>query len=263
MTIVKICGARRLEDAQAAAAAGAEIVGFTFWPGTRRYIAPEEAATIIAALRAEDGPRPLVSGLFVNADPATIAATVARCGLDLVQLSGDETAADIARLGVPLVKAVRALPGEDVDALRERIHVFHHAARSLPPGPFGQPLMPLLDSHVPGQYGGTGQMGDWTLAAALAAAVRMAVISPAWIRATGAPKRGSKSRTPPWCDWPPLARFSGKTLISLAPKVSSPAPGITPNADPPSRGMIWRRSCLVRPADRAIIASRISGMAAS
>ncbi|MGI8690065.1 MAG: phosphoribosylanthranilate isomerase [Thermomicrobiales bacterium] len=173
MTIVKICGVRRLVDAQAVVAAGADIVGFTFWPGTKRYIAPEEAAGVIAAFRAEDRPRPLVSGLFVNADPAMIAATVALCGLDLIQLSGDETATDIARLGMPLVKAVRALPGEDVDALRERIDGFHHAARSLPPGPFGQPLMPLLDAHVPGQYGGTGQMGDWALAAALAAEERI------------------------------------------------------------------------------------------
>lgn len=173
MTIVKICGVRRLVDARAAVAAGADIVGFTFWPGTKRYIAPEEAAEIIAALRSEDGPRPLVSGLFVNADPATIAATVALCGLDLVQLSGDETALDVARLDVPLVKAVRALPGEDVDALRERIDGFHHAARSLPPGPFGQPLLPLFDAHVPGQYGGTGQTGDWALAAVLAAAERI------------------------------------------------------------------------------------------
>ncbi len=173
MTVVKICGVRRLVDAQAAAAAGAAIVGFTFWPGTKRCIAPEVAADMIAALRAGEGPHPLVSGLFVNADPAMIAATVARCGLDLVQLSGDEGAAEIERLGVPLLMAIRALPGEDADALRERIDALHHAARSLPPGPFGQPLTPLLDAHVPGQYGGTGQTGDWALAAALAAGERI------------------------------------------------------------------------------------------
>ncbi|MCA1669844.1 MAG: phosphoribosylanthranilate isomerase [Thermomicrobia bacterium] len=168
MTIVKICGVRRLVDAQAAVAAGATIVGFTFWPGTKRCIAPEEAGAAIAALRAEDGTRPLVSGLFVNADPLTIAATAERCGLDLVQLSGDETAADVEQLAAPLLIAVRARPGEDVDSVRERIARLHHAARSLPPGPFGQPLVPLLDAHVPGQYGGTGQTGDWALAAALA-----------------------------------------------------------------------------------------------
>lgn len=173
MTVVKICGVRRLVDAHAAAEAGADIVGFTFWPGTKRYIAPEEAAEVIAALRAGNGPRPLVSGLFVNADPATIAATTALCGLDLVQLSGDETAAEVERLAMPLLMAVRALPGEDVDALRERIHAYHRAARSLPPGPLGQPLTPLLDAHVPGQYGGTGRMGDWALAAALAAEERI------------------------------------------------------------------------------------------
>jgi phosphoribosylanthranilate isomerase len=173
MTIVKICGVRRLVDARAAAAAGADIIGFTFWPGTKRYIAPEEAAGVIAAFRSESVPRPLISGLFVNADPAMIAATVALCGLDLVQLSGDETAAEVERLTTPLLVAVRALPGEDVDALRERVHALHHAARSLPPGPLGQPLTPLLDAHVPGQYGGTGQTGDWALAAALAAEERI------------------------------------------------------------------------------------------
>jgi phosphoribosylanthranilate isomerase len=173
MTIVKICGVRRLVDARAAVAAGAGIIGFTFWPGTKRYIAPEEAAVVIAALRAEGGPLPLFSGLFVNAEPALIAATVARCGLDLVQLSGDETAAEVERLATPLLMAMRTLPGEDVDALRERLHALRHAARSLPPGPLGQPLTPLLDAHVPGQYGGTGQTGDWPVAAALAAEERI------------------------------------------------------------------------------------------
>ncbi|HEY7910159.1 MAG TPA: phosphoribosylanthranilate isomerase [Thermomicrobiales bacterium] len=173
MTIVKICGVRRLVDARVAVAAGADIVGFTFWSGTKRYIAPEEAAAVIAALRAEGGPLPLFSGLFVNAEPALIAATVARCGLDLVQLSGDETAEDVERLATPLLMAMRALPGEDVESLRERLHALRHAARSLPPGPLGQPLTPLLDAHVPGQYGGTGQTGDWLVAAALAAEERI------------------------------------------------------------------------------------------
>jgi phosphoribosylanthranilate isomerase len=173
MTIVKICGVRRLIDARAAVEAGADIIGFTFWPGTKRYIAPEQAAEVIAALRAEGGPLPLFSGLFVNAEPAVIATTVARCGLDLVQLSGDETAEDVARLDMPLLMAMRALPGEDVDALRERLHILRRAARSLPPGPLGQPLTPLIDAHVPGQYGGTGQTSDWPVAAALAAGERI------------------------------------------------------------------------------------------
>lgn len=173
MTVVKICGVRRLEDAETAASAGADIVGFTFWPGTKRCIAPEEAAGIIAAFRAEYGPLPLISGLFVNADAATIAATVARCGLDLVQLAGDEGVDDIARLGVPLLKTVRPLPDENADALRERLQLFHDAARSLPSGPFGQPLMPLLDAHVPGRYGGTGQRGDWAFAAVVATRERI------------------------------------------------------------------------------------------
>ena len=100
------------------------------------------------------------------------------------------------------------------------------------------------------------------MATALAAAVRTAVTSPAWTMHTGSPLALSNSTTTPWCDWRPLAKFSGKTLISLAPKgaPSPSAPGMTPKARPAPSGMIERSSWRVSPRERAIIASRTSGM---
>src|SRR3954451_18495525 len=167
MTIVKVCGVRRYEDAVAAADAGADVIGVNFWSGTKRSLPVEAAAEMVAALHAEKPALPPICGLFVNADAETIHTTVERCGLDLVQLAGDETPDDLAGLTVPVIKTVRPLPDEDVDALTARLDVFHEAACHLPSGPFGCSLIPLIDANVPGHYGGTGQRADWAFVAAL------------------------------------------------------------------------------------------------
>src|SRR5262245_50860882 len=114
MTVVKICGVRRLEDAIVAADAGADVIGINFWPGTKRSLPVADAAAMLATLRTEKPILPPLCGLFVNADTETLHAAVERCGLDLVQLAGDETPDDLARLTVPVIKTVRPLPGEGV-----------------------------------------------------------------------------------------------------------------------------------------------------
>jgi hypothetical protein len=77
-----------------------------------------------------------------------------------------------------------------------------------------------------------------SVATALAAAVRMAVISPAWTAQTGAPVSGSNRMTGPWCDCIPRAKFSWKTLINFAPNgACAPiAPGMMPNKRPSDSG---------------------------
>ncbi len=167
MTIVKVCGVRRYEDAVVAADAGADVIGVNFWPGTKRSLPVEDAAEMIAALRAARGRVPVICGLFVNADADTIYATVERCGLDLVHLAGDETPDDLAALTVPAIKTVRPLPDEGVSAFAARLCAFRDAARDLPPGPFDCALIPLIDANVPGHYGGTGQRADWSFVAAV------------------------------------------------------------------------------------------------
>lgn len=165
-TIVKLCGLRTLDDARAATDAGADVLSFTFYAGSRRYIAPQEAGAIIAALRAEAGPHPLICGLFVNETAATVRKTAAQCGLDLVQLAGDESPENVRAVEMPTLKSFRPQPGETAPALAERIVPYLDIVPSLPPGPFGQPLIPLLDAAVPGTYGGTGHTADWALCAA-------------------------------------------------------------------------------------------------
>lgn len=159
--LVKICGVRRAEHALAAAAAGADMLGLVFAP-SRRQLSVAEAVALAAAVRAAPGPRPLLVGLFVNAAPAELLAVAEAVGLDLVQLSGDEPPAHAQAIPLPILKAVR-MDGSPAEQGWLALARQHAAA----PGPLGRVTL-LVDAHVPGAYGGTGVVADWTRAAALA-----------------------------------------------------------------------------------------------
>lgn len=142
-TRIKICGLTRAEDVRAAVNAGADAIGFVFYPPSPRAVAPEQAAGLAALLP------PFVSavGLFVNADSEWIEEVRARVPLQLLQFHGDESDAECARHGLPWIKAARMRPGVDLlefDSL-------HPRARGI-----------LVDAFVEG-YGGGGKTFDWAL----------------------------------------------------------------------------------------------------
>ncbi len=143
-TKVKICGLTRLPDALAAVEAGADALGFMFFAGSKRHIAPAAAAQIIRALP------PFVAkvGVFVNASAETVRAVVAECGLDTLQFHGEETP-EFCRQFAPL-KVVKAFSIQN--------------AESLKPLPDYAVDAWLLDSYVAGQRGGTGEKFNWELA---------------------------------------------------------------------------------------------------
>jgi len=149
--IVKICGIRTLADAQAAIDAGADMLGFNFYPKSPRAVTPQTCREILAQLRPA---RPLVFvGVFVNFSPAVgasaISAVLDATGLHLAQLSGDEPAPVLEALGERAFKALRIRPGESI----------HAAFQGLPPR--SRPPALLLDAYRPGEYGGTGAHADW------------------------------------------------------------------------------------------------------
>jgi phosphoribosylanthranilate isomerase len=153
MTVVKICGLRTLEHALAALEAGADLLGFIFAP-SRRQVSPDEVVAIGAAVRgAPGGDRVGLVGVFVNEAPERMAATAAECGLDAIQLSGDEDQGVLRELppGRAIIKAVR-MAGADA----EQSWLGAEGARL------------LVDAHVPGAYGGAGVVADWARAAELA-----------------------------------------------------------------------------------------------
>ncbi|WP_141610152.1 phosphoribosylanthranilate isomerase [Litorilinea aerophila] len=157
---VKICGITNLADARVAMEAGADLLGFIFYPKSPRYVEPEEAAHIVAGLRQEhDAARlPRFVGVFVNEPMGRVAALLAEIGLDYAQLHGDETPEQVASLPGHGFKALRPADNRQAEA---------EAARFASLGPADGPRY-LLDAYDPAAYGGTGRRADWQVAASLA-----------------------------------------------------------------------------------------------
>src|SRR5277367_6075243 len=108
MTVrVKICGITRVEDARAAIAAGADMIGLNFYAKTPRFIDIDRAREIREAV----GARATVVGVFVNASRAYIDERLRAVSLDMIQFSGDEDDAAIAGWPVPSI-VTRRLEGE-------------------------------------------------------------------------------------------------------------------------------------------------------
>ncbi|MDW7982021.1 MAG: phosphoribosylanthranilate isomerase [Thermomicrobium sp.] len=156
--LVKLCGMRTPEDALAAAEAGADLIGLVFAP-SRRQVTLEQAAAIVESVRRRAN-APRVVGLFVDAPPEEVIATAATLALDAVQLHGNESPDMVARIGWPVIKAVRLAGGETAETARARVAPYFAGK--------AQPLAVLLDAYHPQLPGGTGRTVDWTVAAQLA-----------------------------------------------------------------------------------------------
>ena len=111
-----------------------------------------------AALR-KHGAAPTMVGVFVNLPLERVAAILDECGLDLAQLSGDEPPSDLMLLGERAFKVIRPTDATDAAALAAR-YVVRAAS----------PVLLVDTSAGAGQFGGTGQIGDWDAARAVAAA---------------------------------------------------------------------------------------------
>ncbi len=113
---VKICGLSTPETVDAAVAAGADLVGFVFFPRSPRNVSLAQAAALAARAR---GKAKIVT-LVVDADDALLSAIAAEVAPDLIQAHGAETparVAEIARLtGRPVIKAVRVKDDADIAA---------------------------------------------------------------------------------------------------------------------------------------------------
>jgi phosphoribosylanthranilate isomerase len=146
MTKIKICGIKTVDDAMAAMGAGADLIGFNFYPKSVRYIDVGICRDIMFVMRRYGHVQYV--GVFVNAPVEQIVATMDTCGLALAQLHGDETPEMLNALEGKAFKAFRG----DLD---ERMIVKQSPAF-------------LIDAAVKGTYGGSGVKADWSSAAELA-----------------------------------------------------------------------------------------------
>jgi phosphoribosylanthranilate isomerase len=142
---VKICGITRVEDAQAAVAAGADLLGFVFYDRSPRHVTLGEAAAIARTVP----PHVVRVGLFVNAPAPDVAEAISACGLQLLQFHGDEPPEYCRQFPAMTMKAFRMKDAETLGQLPE------YATDAW-----------LLDAYVPGERGGTGHTFNWDLAVA-------------------------------------------------------------------------------------------------
>jgi len=155
---IKICGIKTLQEAQAAVEAGVDMLGFNFYPKSRRYLALKTCTDLVATISSR-WPAVRLVGVFVNSSIADIQSALAVTGLHLAQLSGDEPAQALAVLGQYAFKALRP---QDRAALQAALA--QYPPRQSPPA-F------LVDANRPGEFGGTGATADWELARDLAGRV--------------------------------------------------------------------------------------------
>jgi phosphoribosylanthranilate isomerase len=149
MTIVKICGIKTLPNALTAIEAGADYLGFNFYPKSIRFIEKSTCAEITSVLKREH-PQIKLVGVFVNSSVEEIKDILQTCQLDLAQLHGDETPEIFAQLAPHAFRAFRGIPESNAGYERDEV-----------------PAM-LIDAAIKGIYGGSGVTADWTAASELA-----------------------------------------------------------------------------------------------
>jgi len=144
-TKVKICGLTSVADAQAAAAAGADMIGLMFYEGSPRHITLPQAVEISRSL----SPFVLRVGVFVNPDTTLVTRAIVECGLNLLQFHGDESSEFCTQFGLMNMKAMRMRDAESLMALgKYQTDAF------------------LLDAYSKSGLGGTGEKFNWDLAVA-------------------------------------------------------------------------------------------------
>jgi phosphoribosylanthranilate isomerase len=149
MTKIKICGIKTLKDALAAIDAGADYLGFNFYPKSVRYI-EKPACFEIASILKKEHPNIKLVGVFVNSTVDEVKNILETCSLDLAQLHGDEKPEVFAQLVPSAFKAFRGIPSDITGYERIDAPAF------------------LVDAAVKGVYGGSGVTADWSAATELA-----------------------------------------------------------------------------------------------
>ncbi len=144
MTRIKICGITRVDDALAAAASGADALGFVFHVKSPRHVTVPLAARVVAAIP----PFVTVVGLFVNPTEDEVREVLRHVPLDVLQFHGEEEPAFCEQFGRPYIKAIR---------VRHDVDLIQCAAR------YAEAQGMLLDAFVEGAHGGTGALLDWAL----------------------------------------------------------------------------------------------------
>jgi phosphoribosylanthranilate isomerase len=163
--LVKICGLREPEHALLALDHGADFLGLVFFAPSPRWLTIVEAQRISQAVRHADPERRVkLVGLFVNETAEHMNAIADEVDLDIIQLSGDEQPELVEALNRPVIGTAHANSANTMEATAR----FQSWIEAETP-----PWAVIVDTKVPGLYGGTGTLGDWEFVASLTAKARV------------------------------------------------------------------------------------------
>jgi phosphoribosylanthranilate isomerase len=166
LTHIKICGITNVEDACYAAEAGADMLGFIFYRKSPRYVTAEETAFIVGAIRGAFGRHaPRFVGVFVDEPIDRVRAVIKAARLDMAQLHGGESPAEVRELYPHAFKAVRPRTQDEAQAAVA-------AYQDTVPDDDATPEL-MVDAYHPQHPGGTGIPADQDIARWLARRVRL------------------------------------------------------------------------------------------
>lgn len=152
---VKICGIRDVLNLDAAIRAGADFIGFVFYPSSPRAVGIEDARVLVQYIKDRGVSKHVLSvGLFVDPDDGLLEDTLSRVSLDIIQLHGSETSERVRaireRYNLPVIKALAASDEIDFNIVRDYEAVADWLLFDAKPAPGGQP-------------GGMGVGFDWSI----------------------------------------------------------------------------------------------------
>ena len=162
MTKIKICGLNKVDDALAAANAGADFLGIVFEPHSRRRVDMDDARSLIQSFRTRwHREEPRWVGVFANQPLEKVNHLLDYCNMDMAQLSGHESLEYCGQLVRPALKVFHVrndAPAQEVlEAVECSLKIYQDSGH-----------MCMLDTFKEGILGGTGQVFDWGVAQELA-----------------------------------------------------------------------------------------------
>ena len=162
MTLVKICGISRVEDALAAANAGADFLGIVLEPRSRRCLGADDARRLVKSFRAQwHREQPQWVGVFANQPLEDVNHLLTHCDMDLAQLSGHEPPDYCLQVVRPVLKVIHVrndTPAQEVmEEVKRSLTMYLDSGH-----------LCMLDTFKQGVLGGTGQVFDWDVAQELA-----------------------------------------------------------------------------------------------
>lgn len=167
MIKIKICGIKTEAQALGAAAAGADFVGMVF-ARSPRQITPAQANNIVTALKKLRKTAPEIVGVFVNTPAREVNRIAESCGMDWVQLSGDEDPEYCREIARPVIKVLRVTSNCQPEQVCRDLEGWKQSLAS-------QPYLFLLDAYDREKYGGTGRPLDWSTAGEIAKSYRLII----------------------------------------------------------------------------------------